>query len=365
MNHAIRFHRTGGPEVLQWEAVEPPPPGPGEVRLRHHAVGLNFIDTYHRSGLYPLPLPSGLGMEGAGVVEAVGEGVSEVKAGDRVAYTNGPLDAYSEVRNIPARHLVVLPDDIAFEQGAAMMLQGITAQYLLHSTYAVKAGETILVHAAAGGAGRIVAAGVENDDRTGGEAIERRLHAGEVDAARGGVIVRIAFDDEAGGFEEGEVVFPGRIADMDRRLGVQALQVVGADLQRTGAAKRLGSDCLAIGEQWGVLAEQQVLYGLIVGRRAFDRLIATRRGSLQASLLGDPDGSEQRKFAVVIKIDADAEIDPGVARIGVEGFIQSENGVARGHFHRGKDRQGHRELHEIVEILFARQCHRATKTVKF
>lgn len=156
MSHAIRFYRCGGPEVLQWEAVEPPPPAPGEVRLRHHAIGLNFIDTYHRSGLYPLPLPSGLGMEGAGMVEAVGEGVHELKAGDRVAYTSGPLDAYSEVRNIPARDLVVLPDDIAFEQGAAMMLQGITAHYLLHSTHPVQAGETILVHAAAGGVGSIL-----------------------------------------------------------------------------------------------------------------------------------------------------------------------------------------------------------------
>ena len=143
MNHAIRIHRTGGPEVLQWEAVELPPPAAGEVRLRHHAVGLNFIDTYHRSGLYPLPLPSGLGMEGAGVVEAVGEGVAGLKVGDRVAYTGGPLDAYSEARNIEARHLVALPDDLSFEQGAAMMLQGITAQYLLHATYPVKAGETI------------------------------------------------------------------------------------------------------------------------------------------------------------------------------------------------------------------------------
>ena len=156
MNHAIRFHRTGGPEVLQWEAVELPPPAAGEERLRHHAVGLNFIDTYHRSGLYPLPLPSGLGMEGAGVVEAVGEGVAGLKVGDRVAYTGGPLDAYSEARNIEARHLVALPDDLSFEQGAAMMLQGITAQYLLHATYPVKAGETILVHAAAGGVGSIL-----------------------------------------------------------------------------------------------------------------------------------------------------------------------------------------------------------------
>jgi NADPH2:quinone reductase len=156
MTHAIRFHQTGGPEVLQWEAVELAAPGAGEVRLRHHAVGLNFIDTYHRSGLYPLPLPSGLGMEAAGVVEAVGSDVVELKVGDRVAYTSGPLGAYAEARNIEARHLVRLPEAISFEQGAAMMLQGTTAHYLLHSTYPVKAGETILVHAAAGGVGSIL-----------------------------------------------------------------------------------------------------------------------------------------------------------------------------------------------------------------
>ena len=124
--HAIRIHRIGGPEVLQWEVVTLPPPAAGEVHLRHHAIGLNFIDTYHRSGLYPLPLPSGLGMEGAGVVEAVGEGVAEVRVGDRVAYTNGPLDAYSEARNIPARHLVVLPDELSFEQGAEKVALGQT-----------------------------------------------------------------------------------------------------------------------------------------------------------------------------------------------------------------------------------------------
>jgi len=156
MIHAIRFHRTGGPEVLQWEAIELPAPGAGEVRVRHHAVGLNFIDTYHRSGLYPLPLPSGLGMEAAGVVEAVGEGVMELAVGDRVAYTSGPLGAYAEARNIDVRHLVRLPDAISFEQGAAMMLQGVTAHYLLHSTYPVQAGETVLVHAAAGGVGSIL-----------------------------------------------------------------------------------------------------------------------------------------------------------------------------------------------------------------
>ena len=155
MNHAIRFHRTGGPEVLQWEAVEPPPPGPGEVRLRHHAVGLNFIDTYHRSGLYPVPLPSGLGQEAAGVVEALGEGVAEFAIGDRVAYTGGALGAYAEVRNIAADQLVPLPPEISFEQGAAMMMQGLTAQYLLRRTYRVQPGDTLLIHAAAGGVGTI------------------------------------------------------------------------------------------------------------------------------------------------------------------------------------------------------------------
>ncbi|WP_332671554.1 quinone oxidoreductase family protein [Aromatoleum sp.] len=153
MPKAIRFHQTGGPEVLQWEDVVVPPPAAGEVRLRHHAVGLNYIDTYHRSGLYPVPLPSGIGVEGAGVVEAVGEGVADFSPGDRVAYGGGPLGAYSEVRNIPAHRLVKLPDAISFEQGAAMMLQGLTAQYLLRRTYRVEPGDTVLIHAAAGGVG--------------------------------------------------------------------------------------------------------------------------------------------------------------------------------------------------------------------
>ncbi len=156
MPHAIRFSRTGGPEVLQWESVTIAPPGPGEAQVRHHAVGLNYIDTYHRSGLYPVPLPSGLGLEAAGVVEAVGEGVTELAPGDRVAYAGGPLGAYSELRNIPADRLVRLPDALSFEQGAAMMLQGMTARYLLRRTYPVKAGDTLLIHAAAGGVGLIV-----------------------------------------------------------------------------------------------------------------------------------------------------------------------------------------------------------------
>ena len=156
MTHAIRLHQTGAPERMQWESIALPPPAAGEVRLRHHAIGLNYIDTYHRSGLYPLPLPSGLGQEAAGVVEAVGEGVSEVAVGDRVAYATAPLGAYAEARNIPAEVLVPLPAVVSFEQGAAVMMQGLTAQYLLRRTYRVQAGDTIVVHAAAGGVGTIM-----------------------------------------------------------------------------------------------------------------------------------------------------------------------------------------------------------------
>ncbi len=155
MSHAIRIHQTGGPEVLSWEEVDVPAPAAGEATVRHHAVGLNFIDTYHRTGLYPLPLPAGIGLEGAGVVEAVGAGVTEVKVGDRVAYAGGPVGAYAEVRNIPAHRLLKLPDAIAFDTAAAMMLQGLTAAYLLRRTYRVQAGDAVLIHAAAGGVGLI------------------------------------------------------------------------------------------------------------------------------------------------------------------------------------------------------------------
>jgi NADPH2:quinone reductase len=156
MTHAIRLHQTGGPEVLTWEEVEVGAPGPGQVRLRQHAVGLNFIDVYHRTGLYPVPLPAVPGLEGAGVVEAVGPEVTQVKVGDRVAYASAPMGAYAEVRLMPADRLVLLPDRIADEQAAAMMLQGLTAQYLVRRTHAVQAGETVLVHAAAGGVGLIL-----------------------------------------------------------------------------------------------------------------------------------------------------------------------------------------------------------------
>jgi NADPH2:quinone reductase len=156
MVKAIRMHETGGPEVLRWEDYDPGQPGPGEVLLRHEAVGLNFIDVYHRTGLYPVgPLPAIPGMEGAGMVEAIGEGVSEVAVGDRVAYAGLPPGAYAEVRSIPANRLVKLPESISTRQGAAMMLQGMTARYLLKGCYEVKAGDSILIHAAAGGVGLI------------------------------------------------------------------------------------------------------------------------------------------------------------------------------------------------------------------
>ncbi|HHW77376.1 MAG TPA: quinone oxidoreductase [Xanthomonadaceae bacterium] len=156
MPRAIRIHQYGGPEVLRWEEVEVGDPGPGQLRVRHAAVGLNYIDVYHRTGLYPLPsLPWTLGMEGAGRVEAVGEGVTEFKAGDRVAYASPPVGAYAEVRLIPADRVVALPDAIDERTAAAMMLQGMTAQYLLRRTYRVQPGDTILLHAAAGGVGLI------------------------------------------------------------------------------------------------------------------------------------------------------------------------------------------------------------------
>ncbi|MCS6920998.1 MAG: quinone oxidoreductase, partial [Elioraea sp.] len=154
MAKAVRFHRTGGPEVLQTDDVPVGEPGPGEVRIRHTAIGVNFIDTYQRAGLYPMPLPQIAGNEGAGVVEAVGAGVADLKPGDRVAYTGLP-GAYCETRVVPADRMVKLPDAISDEQAASMMLKGLTVHYLIFTTYAVKPGETVLWHAAAGGVGLI------------------------------------------------------------------------------------------------------------------------------------------------------------------------------------------------------------------
>jgi NADPH2:quinone reductase len=155
MTKAIRIHKHGGPEVLQWEDVEVPAPGQGEARIRHTAIGLNFVDTYQRSGLYPQQLPMVLGGEGAGVVEAVGPGVTDIKVGDRVAYGNAPPGSYAEARIVPASRLVKLPSGISDQQAASMMLKGLTTQYLVRSTYRIKPGDTVLFHAAAGGVGLI------------------------------------------------------------------------------------------------------------------------------------------------------------------------------------------------------------------
>ncbi len=155
MNHAIRVHENGGPEKMIWEEVPLPDPKPGEVLIRQKAVGLNYIDVYFRTGLYKAPLPTGIGMEGAGDVEAVGDGVTDLKVGDRVAYA-GSIGAYSEARCAPADRVVKIPEGIDYTTAAAMMLQGMTAQFLVKRTWPVKAGETILVHAAAGGVGSIV-----------------------------------------------------------------------------------------------------------------------------------------------------------------------------------------------------------------
>ena len=154
MAKAVRFHEHGGPEVLRFEDVQVGDPGPGQARIRHTAIGVNFVDTYQRSGLYPMPLPMVAGNEAAGVVEAVGSGVTELEAGDRVAYTGLP-GSYCEQRVVPADRLVKLPQGISDEQAASMMLKGLTVHYLIHSTYAVKKGETVLWHAAAGGVGLI------------------------------------------------------------------------------------------------------------------------------------------------------------------------------------------------------------------
>ena len=155
MTHAIRIHEAGGPEVLKWEEVEVGEPGPGQARIHQSAVGLNFIDVYHRTGLYKQPQPFTPGVEGAGTVESVGPDVEQVKPGDRVAYA-GPIGGYAEQRLIAADRLVKIPDEISFEQAAAMMLQGMTARMLLRAVHDVKSGDTILIHAAAGGVGLVM-----------------------------------------------------------------------------------------------------------------------------------------------------------------------------------------------------------------
>lgn len=201
MSRRIEFTAHGGPEVLSLVSRPVPDPGDGEVRVRNHAVGLNFIDTYQRSGLYPVAhLPSGLGSEGAGVVEAVGPGVTTFQPGDRIAYGTGPLGAYAEHHVLPAAHLVRLPDAIGFEQAAAIMLKGLTVQYLFRQTHVLQAGDTVLFHAAAGGVGLLAcqwakALGVRLIGTAGGpDKVARALAAGAwagIDYDREDVVARV------------------------------------------------------------------------------------------------------------------------------------------------------------------------------
>ncbi|MDX2237650.1 MAG: quinone oxidoreductase [Hyphomonadaceae bacterium] len=182
---AIRIDHTGGPETLRVVDIAEPAPSAGEIRIRHNAIGVNFIDTYHRTGLYPVPLPSGLGLEGAGIVEAVGEGVTRFKIGDRVAYCSGPIGAYAEAHCVAAERAVKLPDGLGDDIAAASLLKGMTARYLLRKTFRVEPGHVIVIHAAAGGVGQIavqwakhlgavVIAAVGSDDKA---ALARRLGA--------------------------------------------------------------------------------------------------------------------------------------------------------------------------------------------
>jgi NADPH2:quinone reductase len=213
MSKAIRMHEVGGPEVLKWEPVPTPTPGPTEALIRHAAVGLNYIDVYFRNGLYKTALPATPGMEGSGTVLAVGSEVTDLKPGERVAYAGGPIGAYATERVIPADRLVKLPDAIDFETGAAMMLQGMTAQYLLRRTFRVQKGHTILVHAAAGGVGLILCQwanylgctviGVVSTEEKAALAKEHGAHhtiighahlAAEVKKITGGAMVPVVYD---------------------------------------------------------------------------------------------------------------------------------------------------------------------------
>lgn len=228
---AVRIEATGGPEVLQLVDLPTPEPKAGEILIRHQAVGINFIDTYHRSGLYPVKLPSGLGMEAAGVVEAVGDGVTRFSTGDLVAYASGPIGAYSERHVVNAERAVRLPAGVSAKQGAAALLKGMTAEFLLRRCYPVKAGETVLIHAAAGGVGSILVQWAKHLGATvigtaGSEAKAQRARelgadhvilygdqdvAAEVRRLTGGAGVPVAYDSV------GASTFEGTLASLARR----------------------------------------------------------------------------------------------------------------------------------------------------
>ena len=259
MTKAIRIHGFGGPEAMTWEDVEVGAPAAGEVRVKHAAVGLNYIDVYHRTGLYPMPeLPCGLGLEAAGVVEAVGEGVTDVAVGDRVCYGTGPLGAYSEARVMPAGKLVATPDGIDDAQAAAMMLQGMTAQYLIRRTFRVEAGTRVLFHAAAGGVGTI--------------ACQWLKHLGATVIGTVGSPEKAEFA-RAHGCDHAIVTGTDDFVDRVRELtGGEGVEVV---YDGVGKATYEGSlDCLA---RFGMLVNFGNASGLMP---ALDPMVLNRKGSL-------------------------------------------------------------------------------------
>lgn len=258
MTLAIRVDQTGGPEVLRLVDVSLPEPGPGEVRLRHTAIGLNFIDTYFRSGLYAMALPGGLGQEAAGVIEALGPGVEGFAIGDRVAYATGPLGAYAAARVMPAAPLVKLPAAIGDEQAAAVLLKGMTAYYLLHLTHAVQRGETILVHAAAGGVGSLLVPWA------------KRLGATVIGTA--GSAAKLALAQAAGCDHVIDYREQDFVAEVQRLTGGRGVDVV---YDSVGKDTFLGSlDCL---HRRGLL----VTYGNASGKApAFEPVLLAQKGSL-------------------------------------------------------------------------------------
>ena len=221
MPHAYRFclRRNGGPEVLEAEPIDPPAPGSGEVLVRHQAVGLNFIDTYHRSGLYPVTLPSGLGLEAAGVVEEVGEGVTELRPGNRVGYFSGPLGAYSSHRAIAAARLVAIPDAITADKAAALLLKGCTAEMLIERCAEVRPSDTVLVHSAAGGVGSILVPWLK--------------HIGARVIAHAGSAAKAAQASELGADEALSCSYDVLAAEVRRLTGGKGVEVV---LDGVGAA---------------------------------------------------------------------------------------------------------------------------------
>jgi len=258
MPRAIRIHETGGPEVLRWEEVAVGDPGPGEIRVRHTAIGLNFIDTYHRSGLYKVPLPTVLGQEAAGEVTAVGPGVGDLAPGDRVAYGTGPLGAYALERVMPAEKVVKLPDGVDERTAAAIMLKGMTAQYLLRQTYRVQSGQTVLIHAAAGGVGQIACQWAKH---LGARVIGTVGSAGKAELAR-----RLGCDHVVNTSEED---FVARVREITGGKGVPAVY------DGVGKATWLGSmDCL---ERRGML----VMFGNASGAvPPLDIILLSQKGSL-------------------------------------------------------------------------------------